>query len=350
MEIESILAAYKIDLKAASLEFISSGLINATWKISSGGNQFILQRINDNVFKEPQQITANVRLLANYIKMTSVNYLLISAIKTQAGEELAYESGKGYFRLTPFVNNSKTIQVVETPEQAYEAALQFGKFTKIFSGFEVSMLKVMIPDFHNLTFRYQQFEHSLRSGNQQRIKDCSVEIATVQSYSHLVREYNRILNDQNFKLRVTHHDTKISNVLFDANDKGICVIDLDTVMPGYFISDVGDMIRTYISPINEEESDFHKIEIRNDFFQAIVAGYLENMRDELSKRELDSFFYSGLFLTYMQAIRFLTDYFNKDQYYRAQYEKHNLVRAQNQLHLLTKLVRHESQLMLNVLK
>ncbi len=350
MEIESILAAYQIDLKTASLEVISSGLINATWKISSGRNQFILQRINDSVFKEPQQIAANVRMLADHLKAISSDYFLVSAIKTEDGEELSYEEGKGYFRLTPFVNNSKTIQVVETPEQAYEAALQFGKFTKTFSGFEVSQLKVTISDFHNLILRYRQFEHSLRNGNQQRIKACSVEIATVQRYLYLMNEYKRILNDPTFKLRVTHHDTKISNALFDENDKGICVIDLDTVMPGYFISDVGDMMRTYISPVNEEESDFHKIEIRNDFFQAIVEGYLENMRNELSKRELDSFFYSGLFLTYMQAIRFLTDYFNNDQYYRALYEKHNLVRAQNQLDLLTKLVRQESQLMLNALK
>ncbi len=330
----NLLQQYGLQFHNATLEIISGGLINQTWKLTLNEERFILQRINDNVFKEPQKIASNVRLLANHLKEISSDYFLVAPIKTQMGEELAYETSNGYFRLSPFVENSKTIHVVETPEQAYEAALQFGKFTQAFAGFEATQLQVTITDFHNLAFRYKQFEHALRNGNQERINECSSEIATVQSYSHLVSDYLRILNNPNFKLRVTHHDTKISNVLFDSADKGICVIDLDTVMPGYFISDVGDMMRTYLSPANEEETDFTKIEVRQDFFKAIMMGYSDAMKNELSQQEQSSFFFAGQFLIYMQALRFLTDYFNNDQYYGSKYDAHNLMRARNQLCLM----------------
>jgi thiamine kinase-like enzyme len=342
LDLKRLTGLWGIHYNSATL--LSGGLINQTWKVTANGESFILQRINDKVFKEPQNIATNIRLLADHLKTISSDYFLVSAIKTEAGEELAYELGKGYFRLTPFVKNSKTIQVVETPEQAYEAALQFGKFTNVFSGFDSSCLSTTIPDFHNLSLRYQQFNNAIQFGNRLRIQSCSKEITKIESHQHLVRQYETICANGSFKLRVTHHDTKISNVLFDQNDKGICVIDLDTVMPGYFISDVGDMMRTYLSPANEEEADFTKIEVRKEFFQAIAQGYLEKMGDDLSSNEWQSFFYSGLFIIYMQAIRFLTDYFNDDHYYSTHYQNHNLVRAQNQLDLLAKLIEQEKPL------
>ncbi|MEZ5027700.1 MAG: hypothetical protein R2765_02815 [Ferruginibacter sp.] len=129
--------------------------------------------------------------------------------------------------------------------------------------------------------------------------------------------------------------------MFDEAGKGLCVIDLDTVMPGYFISDVGDMMRTYLSPVSEEEKDFRKINIRDDFYEAIVKGYYRQMKDELTQTEKKYFFYSGTFMIYMQAIRFLTDYLNNDIYYGAKYPGHNLVRAGNQAVLLQRLLEKE---------
>jgi Ser/Thr protein kinase RdoA (MazF antagonist) len=147
-----------------------------------------------------------------------------------------------------------------------------------------------------------------------------------------------------FRLRVTHHDTKISNVLFDNDDRGLCVIDLDTVMPGYFTSDVGDMMRTCVSPVSEEEKDFSKIMIREDYYKAIVKGYTEGMQGELSEDEQGSFFDAGCYLIYMQALRFLADHINNDIYYGAKYEGHNYMRACNQIVLLKKMLEKESVL------
>jgi Ser/Thr protein kinase RdoA (MazF antagonist) len=239
--------------------------------------------------------------------------------------------------MLPYVPNSHTLDVVGKPAQAFEASQQFGKLTKVLRGVSTDELKITLPSFHDLDLRYQQFKDAMVKGNTERIKQSADYINQVESNVSIVTTYKNFIESPLARKRVTHHDTKISNVLFDDNDKGICVIDLDTVMPGFFISDVGDMMRTYLSPVSEEESDYSKIEIREDYFKAIAEGYLSAMRDELSEFELKHFVFSGLFMTYMQAMRFLTDYINDDVYYGSKYEGHNYVRAGNQLALLEKM-------------
>jgi len=177
----------------------------------------------------------------------------------------------------------------------------------------------------------------LKQGNTDRIRIAKQLIDDLKNYAYIHTSFEKIQSNSNVKKRVMHHDTKISNVLFDDCGKGIAIIDLDTVMPGYFISDVGDMKRTYLSPANEEDKDFSKIEIRDDFFRGIVHGYVSSMGNELTGAEHDLILYSGQFIIYMQAIRFLADYFNNDSYYEVKYEDNNLVRAGNQLCLLKQL-------------
>ena len=167
-------------------------------------------------------------------------------------------------------------------------------------------------------------------------------ISQLKDWSDIVTEYEKIKMLSDFKLRFTHHDSKINNVLFDKDNNGLCVIDLDTVMPGYFISDVGDMMRTYISPVSEEEKDFSKIVIRKEYYNAIVDGYMSEMKDELTEVEKKHFFYAGKFSIYMQALRFLTDYLNDDKYYGSAYPGQNLIRASNQIVLLQKFMGAES--------
>jgi Ser/Thr protein kinase RdoA (MazF antagonist) len=332
--ISSILSEYGIQFDACKVEVLVSGLINRTWKVTAGNCSFILQRVNDNVFKTPDRIATNIRRLDDFLKHHHPEYQFVSAVKTLKGEELVHDFKEGYFRLFPFIEGSHTINVVISPDQAYEAAFQFGKFTHLLSGFDALTLHVTIPDFHNVLLRCKQFEGALQTGNPIRIRQSSELIHELKKHRHILETFEKIRVSSNVRKRVTHHDTKISNVLFDQKGKGIAVIDLDTVMSGYFISDVGDMIRTYLSPANEEEKDFHKIEIRDDYFRAIVKGYLECMRDDLTQDEHALILYSGLFLVYMQALRFLTDYCNDDVYYGSAYEGQNFVRAGNQICLL----------------
>ena len=244
----------------------------------------------------------------------------------------------------PFVPFSHTKNVAQEPQQAYEAALQFGRFTYLLSGFDATLLKMTIPSFHDLSLRYENFVAMLKKGNIERIAAAEHLILAAFKYKNIVDVYESIKVNPDFKTRVTHHDTKISNVLFDNNDKGICVIDLDTTMPGYFISDVGDMLRTYVCPVSEEETDYDKICIRPEFYEAIVTGYYAEMKSELTVDEKNSFFYAGSFMIYMLAIRLLSDYLDDDHYYGAKYEGHNLTRAGNQFVLLQKYLDAENKL------
>lgn len=342
---QNVLSRYGIKDDALQTETVGSGLIHYTWKLTADGKQFILQQINHQVFKSPEDIALNLQLIDEFLKQYHPKYLFTSPLATTDGSTLVHIKEQGYYRLFSFISGSHTLDVVETKEQAYEAAKQFGRFTKLLRGIDIHQIKITLPSFHDLSLRYKQFQESLLKGNKQRINESKELIQRVLAFSFIEKEYENMIHNPEFTVRVTHHDTKISNVLFDAHDKGLCVIDLDTVMPGYFISDVGDMMRTYLSPVSEEETDFSKIIIREAIYHSIVDGYLSEMNEELTETEKKSFFFAGQFMMYMQAIRFLTDYLNDDVYYGAKYTLHNYNRAMNQTILLEKFFLKESVLL-----
>jgi len=335
-----VLAAFNLHSSAAIVPF-GSGLINHTWKVTNDGHDYILQRINNQVFREPWNISDNIRMIGTYLSEHHSDYLFTLPEKTITGEDLYHAEQEGYFRLFPFIKGSHTIDVVQNAQQAYTAAFEFGRFTSLLSGFPANRLKITIPDFHNLSLRYSKFLLALTEGIPQRIANAKDAIQFILFQDNIVRLYSDIIKNDQFKIRVTHNDTKISNVLFDESGGGLCVIDLDTVMPGYFISDVGDMMRTYLCPVSEEETDFKKIEIREGFYEAIVTGYSEQMNNTLTKAEKQHFLYAGQFMIFMQAIRFLTDYLCGDVYYGSKYPEHNLARAKNQIVLFQKLSEHK---------
>ncbi len=336
---EEVLKKFGIE-NAIAVPF-GEGLINSTCKVLWKNETYILQKINIAIFKNPAAIDSNINHIATYLKNNFPQYLFIAPVPAIDGKTMVHIEDDGYYRIFPFVKDSITKNVLDTPEQAFEAAKQFGIFTKLLSGFDINTLQITLPHFHDLALRYTQFLEALQEGNTIRIKEAAASIDLLISFEDIVKQYEQLVANPAFKYRVTHHDTKISNVLFDTNDKGICVIDLDTVMPGHFISDVGDMMRTYLSPVDEEESDFSKIEVRDGFYNAIVTGYSSVMHEELTEVEKNQFFFAGCFMIYMQALRFLTDYLNDDCYYGASYPKQNYIRAQNQIVLLQKLKEKE---------
>lgn len=342
--LQSVLPAYGLKEESLVVEAFGSGLINHTWKVTAPDGAYILQKVNHHVFENPTRIAHNIKLIAGYLEQHHPEYHFVAPLLSGSGDAMVHKKGEGFYRMFPFVPGSHSKDVVETPEQAFEAAVQFGRFTRLLSGFDVQQLQITIPHFHDLTLRYRQFLAALKEGNKERINEADALVKTILKHEDIVAEYRRICSNPEMAQRVTHHDTKISNVLFDERGNGICVIDLDTVMPGFFISDVGDMMRTYLSPANEEETDLAKIVVREEFYNAIVQGYLAEMKTELTETEKYYFFYSGKFMIYMQAVRFLTDYFNNDVYYGARYSRHNLVRAGNQLALLQCLLDKEAVL------
>ena len=315
------------------VEPVATGLINSSWKVGVGDQTYLLQRVNTGVFRHPGQIDANLRMLSEYLSANAPQYLFTAPVLNKYGEGLMEIDNKCY-RVFPFIPGSHTINVVEDPAQAFAGAEQFGKFTAVLNGFDARRLRITLPDFHNLQLRAEQFTSAVKGGIPERLAESGDLVKYLESMSGIVDRYKLFLAGKDVRVRVTHHDTKISNVLFDQDGKGLCVIDLDTVMPGYFLSDVGDMFRTYVCPVSEEEKDLGKIEVRKEYLEAVRRGYLAGMANSLTNFELDHFHFAGTMLIYMQAIRFLTDYLTGDKYYGSRYPGQNLVRAQNQARLL----------------
>ena len=314
---------------------INQGLINSTYSIQTNKGDYILQSINNSVFKSPSAIDDNINAISKYFQKYHPHYLYTNLVPTLNGHTLVQWEG-GYYRAFHKIEGY-ALSVLDNESQVEQAAMQFAGFTSILKIFEASQLKDSLPDFHNLNLRYHQFSEAIVKGNAQRITETKEAISFLAAHKNYVDIYSAFIHHAEVKKRVTHHDTKISNVLFQKNngiEKAICVIDLDTVMAGYFISDVGDMCRTCLCKVSEEEKDLNKVIVDAAKWKALEKGYLHFMQDELSSFERDHFFYGGQFMIYMQALRFLTDHLNNDIYYGAKYEGQNLVRTLNQIRLL----------------
>lgn len=336
--LKHVIDKYGLSHQDYDIQNFGSGLINKTWKLTdrSGKKSYILQQINKAVFKSPQQISENISKIGSYLSKNYPDYLFISSLPSKYDDFVITDRADEYYKLSHYVSESITVNTVKTEKEAFEAAKKFAQFTKLLTNFNSMKLNYTLPNFHNLTMRFIELENQLKYTTAERLTESLSLINLVYKHKDIVDTYDQICSKQLLPLRVIHHDTKINNVLFDKENNGLCIIDLDTVMPGYFISDVGDMMRTYLSPVDEEEQDLSKIQIREEFFKAIMEGYFEEMGNILTANEKKLFVYAGKFLIYMQGIRFLTDYLNNDLYYGAKYEEHNLIRAKNQFILLEK--------------
>jgi thiamine kinase-like enzyme len=313
---------------------LGSGHIHQTFRVEGMVN-FVLQRINKNVFTKPDVIASNNRIAFQYLKNHHPDYLFLQALPDLNGNDLFYDIEGFPWRLYPLIENTFTIDEISSEQEAFEAAKGFGELTKNLNGVDVGLFKPTLEQFHDLAWRYQQFEEAFENAKQETLQAARHEIALAQSYQYLVKEFIQLINEGSLKLRVMHNDTKVNNILFDTvTRKSVCTIDLDTLMPGYFIYDLGDMVRTFVSPVNEEEKDISKISFRKSIYDALLDGYLSQMGSLLSLAEKKSIPFAGMMMTYIMAIRMLADFLRGNTYYHITYPDQNLVRARNQLHLL----------------
>ncbi len=329
-----VLQQYGCNGEDFTVENLGGGLINSTWKVRFGDTELVLQKVNTNVFTNPASIAFNIETINAYLKQHFPGYYFPAPVLNANGDTFYKDENGSWYRAFQFLKGSQTIDVVANCDQAYEAAKEFGRFSALLNNFPSHTLHENIPGFHNLTKRYNDFLQVLKTGDTVRLQEAKVLVETALSYIDIVKRYEAIVAEGLIKKRVTHHDTKISNVLFNLAGKAFAVIDLDTIMEGYYISDVGDMMRTYLSEIGEEDKNFDEVPVRKDVYTAIKDGYMSEMATHLTSTEKSYFYYSGQFLIFMQAIRFLTDYLSGDKYYTPAYPKHNFKRAQHQFALL----------------
>jgi Ser/Thr protein kinase RdoA (MazF antagonist) len=322
-----------------SCEPLVQGLINKTYIVKAKDGEFILQTINHHIFKSPKSIDHNINHLGKWLNTHEPDYVFTHLVPNKEGSTLLTMNGE-YFRAFKKIDGY-ALSVLKNDDQVFEAAQQFGNFTSVLNNFPIQNLQITLPDFHNLSLRFAQFSEALIKGNNARIENCKEAISFLLSHQHYVSTYENFIAHSDVKKRVTHHDTKISNVLFNNKESGskaenaICVIDLDTTMPGYFISDMGDMCRTCLCTVSEEEANLELVKVIPSRWEALQKGYLQAMNRHLSTFEKEHIFFAGQYMIYMQALRFLTDYLNNDSYYGAKYEGQNLVRAFNQIRLLS---------------
>jgi len=341
-----VLEAYGYTKENVKITRIGTGLINRTYLLSTlpEDKKHILQKINTSVFKKPQAIADNLKAVAGYLTKTYPDYLFIKPISTVKGEEMAQIHNE-YWRMLPYVSDTVSLDVLNEPQQAYEAAKQFGKLSSLLNDFDVSVLEPTIPGFHDLGLRFKQFNLALSTTSKELRKQAKLQIDDALVHKHILDYFRSYSKCVDFPDRVMHHDTKISNVLLDSETfKGVCVIDLDTIMPGKFISDLGDMMRTYLCAFSENETDLDKIKIRLPYFEAMIKGYLSEMKSILTETEKELILFSGKYIIYMQALRFLTDFLNGNIYYPTSYLSQNLDRAKNQFKLLQELFLNEKEL------
>ena len=323
-----------------------SGHINDTLLVTfnQAGEEvsYIFRKINKNVFKNPETVINNTLLVTNHIKnklelenKDDISRNVVTMVRARDNKYYYVDENNDFWSVLLFIKNAYTVDFVDTVDQAYKASKAFGKFTKQLSDIDVTMIKETIPNFHNLKNRLQMFDDAVKADAAQRVKLVSKEISDVDKNRSLANKISTLLNDGSLPIRIIHNDTKINNVMLDKEtNEGLAVIDLDTVMPGTVLYDFGDMIRSSGSPVEEDETDISKINMRINIFEAIVKGYLSELKDVLTKTEIENLVYGVEVIVYEQAVRFLTDYIMSDVYYSIKYEDHNLVRARNQFALL----------------
>ena len=343
--IKQILDNFNIEGEFIDAKAYGSGHINDTlmvsYKQSDGQINYILRKINDFVFKEPKLIIENTINVTNHIrkKLIEVNELdinskVLTLIESKNGNSF-YVEGNDYWCLLYFIQGAYTVDHVDYDQQAYEAAKAYGMFQKYLSDFNIGKCHITIKDFHNLSKRIIAFENAIKQDPKNRINGITKEIEVAKKYMFLKDEFDNLEN-KNLPIRITHNDTKINNImLHEKTNEGLCVIDLDTVMPGIILSDFGDMVRTFTSPALEDEKDFSKVTMRLPIFDALVKGYLEELNNYLTEDEIRNLVLGSKIIVYEQAIRFLTDYIAGDLYYKIEYDLHNLNRARNQFALLS---------------
>lgn len=345
--------------KAISIEPFGSGHINDTYRICTDmedGPNYMLQRINNHVFKNVEHLMQNISLVCNHIKnklasakVAHIEDKVLSPIPTKAGKLFFKDDQSNYWRIFILIENTKSYDIVETVQQAREGGRAFGEFQAMLSDLNPLDVHEVIPNFLNIASRLRDFKVAVDKNVVNRVSEVLPEIHFIQERENKMNTILNMAAKSQIPLRITHNDTKFNNVLLNQEDKAQCVIDLDTVMPGYVAYDFGDAIRTIINSTAEDEIDLNKIKLNIPLFEAYTKGYLETAHHFLYPMEINSLVDGVLLLPYMQAIRFLTDYLNGDTYYKINHPNHNLQRTKAQVRLVIEIEKHE-ELLRNIVK
>lgn len=321
----------------AQVAAISTGNINATYTITTGDASYILQTLNHAVFKNPAAIAVNLRVISTHLASESPDYVFPAPLPTDTGDTLICDQAGVFWRLLPYIDNTDNFNTPPSVEHAYNAALAFATFTNHLHALPAAALQDTIPHFHDLTRYEHAFHNGLKTAAADRLEQAATVIEELTEFAIIGNQYRTSIKKNICKKRIHHHDTKINNLLFHHGKPTVkALIDLDTIMPGYFFSDLGDLLM-FGSGVFEDETDLDKVVIDTEYYKAILAGYQTGLVGTLSEAELELMPLAGRIMCYMLCLRFLTDYLAGEIYFKTQYEGQNLDKARNRLKLLQEL-------------
>ncbi len=346
MKLEELISKFSIAGDLLSAEPYGSGHINETKKItielSGVKNEYILQKINHKVFKKPAELMENYVSVTEYLRKMiesaggDPSRETLNVIKTKDGKNFYYSDEGEYWRMLVFVPDSMSYDKVEKPEQFYDSAVAFGNFQYLLRNYPADTLHETIVNFHNTPDRIRLFEEALSADVCGRAKDVQKEIDFVLSRREFANTLEKAHKEGKLPLRVTHNDTKLNNILFDTNNgKTLCVVDLDTIMPGYSVNDFGDSIRFGATTALEDEADLSKVNFDISLYELYVKGFIEGTKGGLTETELELLPIGAMMMTFECGTRFLTDYLSGDTYFKTSRPGHNLDRARNQFKLVS---------------
>jgi Ser/Thr protein kinase RdoA (MazF antagonist) len=334
--------------RLVSVNSYGNGHINDTFcAIFAEGGQnvrYILQRINTNIFRDPVALMENIERITAHLgkKMAGAadrERRVLTLLRTTDGQVWHRDAEDGYWRLYRFIEGSKTVDQVSSADQAFQAARAFGRFQAQLADLPAPPLHETIPDFHHTPKRFATLEQAIADDAVGRAAGVQREIDFALAHEPMTR----VLLDAGLPLRTTHNDTKINNVMLDEQTgEGICIIDLDTAMPGLAPYDFGDLARTSLSKAAEDERDLSKVEMEFPLFEALLKGFLETTSEFLTPAERQLLPFSSKLITFNIGIRFLTDYLSGDTYFKTHREGQNLDRTRTQFKLVESIERQEA--------
>ena len=354
--LEKIFRNFQIDANFIDACPYGSGHINDTFDVTSHQNgsklRYIFQRINHNIFKNPPRLMENIIRVTSHLReklkvaqASDIDRKVITIIPARDGQGYYIDEQENYWRVYIFIEKAQTYDVMQNLDQAFQAAKAFGQFQKMLVDLPKPPLFETIPDFHNGPKRFRDFLDALQKDICNRAQDCQAEIEYLLKNAWIFDVLPKLVEEGKIPIRITHNDTKINNVMIDdETNEGICAIDLDTVMPGLALYDFGDILRTTLSPSEEDERDLSKVGMQMPRFEAVLRGYLSSAGDFLNQAERDHLVFSGQMITLTIGTRFLTDHLAGDAYFKIHRDNQNLDRCRTQFKLVQSISENQQKM------
>ncbi len=349
----SIVSRFDVPGTVADVKPLGNGLINDTFKVTTLEGDcpdYVLQHVNNAIFTDVDMLMDNIVAVTSHIRKkleekgeTDINRKVLNFRPARQGGKYYFRDSDGkYWRVMDFIPDAVTKSEV-TPASSHDVGIAFGNFQAMLSDLP-QKLGETIPDFHNMEFRLQQLRDAVRADRVGRLAGVRDIVEAIEKDAEEMCKGERLYREGKLPKRICHCDTKVDNLMFEKDGSVLCVIDLDTVMPNFVFSDIGDFLRSAANTSCEDEPDLDKVSFRMDIFQAFTDGYLESTRSFLLPVERDNIPYAAKLFPFMQCVRFFADYLDGDRYYKIQYPEHNLVRTHAQLKLYQSVRENEEKM------